>query len=145
MHIRSQHGKYCRRLVLNRIQYRQHTQYIQRYNDLGRCIITNRIPENKVIFLEKGTFQNSIISMPVSFRKVILPSGLIERTTVMENIISYYAWPAADITDFSKLPIPYTCAWATDIITARNVDLKTGYLADAVRASLASPFSIYTY
>lgn len=113
---------------------------IFRYNDLEGAI-TNRIPEDKIIFQEKRNIQNSIISMPVSFRKVTLPSGL-SNGQVMESFISYYAWPAADITDFSKLPIPYTCV-GSDILTARFVDLKSGYLADAVRASLAIP-SVFT-
>jgi NTE family protein len=113
---------------------------IFKYNDLEGAI-TNRIPEDKIIFLEKRNIQNSIISLPASFRKVILPSGL-SNGQVIENFISYYAWPAADITDFSKLPIPYTCV-GSDILTARFVDLKTGYLADAVRASLAIP-SVFT-
>ena len=113
---------------------------IFRYNDLEGAI-TNKIPEDKIIFLEKRNIQNSIISMPVSFRKLTLPSGL-SNGQVMESFISFYAWPAADINDFSKLPIPFTCV-GSDILTARFVDLKTGYLADAVRASLAIP-SVFT-
>src|ERR1035437_4026925 len=106
-----------------------------------KLILSNKIPENKVIFLEKSHFSNSIISLPLSFRKVILPSGLINGQQV-ENILSFYAWPAADINDFSKLPIPFMCV-GTDIITYRKIDLKTGYLPDAIRASFSVP-SIFT-
>ena len=35
------------------------------------------------------------------------------------------------------------CVLATDIITCKKVDLKTGYLPDAIRASFAVP-SIFT-
>lgn len=42
-----------------------------------KLILSNKIPENKVIFLEKGHFSNSAISLPLSSRKVVLPSGLI--------------------------------------------------------------------
>jgi NTE family protein len=104
-------------------------------------ILTNKIPENKVIFLEKNNFHNSIISLPISSRKVTLPSGLINGQLV-ENALSYYLWPAADISDFSELPIPFMCV-ATDIITFKKIDLKTGYLPDAIRASIAVP-SIFT-
>ncbi len=38
-----------------------------------KLIFSNEIPENKVIFLEKGHFANSAISLPLSFRKVTLP------------------------------------------------------------------------
>jgi len=57
-------------------------------------------------------------------------------------MLSYLAWPAADINDFSKLPIPFLCV-ATDIIRYKKVDLKTGYLPDAIRASFSVP-SIFT-
>jgi len=106
-----------------------------------KLILSNKIPENKVIFLEKSHFSNSIISLPLSFRKVILPSGLINGQQV-ENILSFYAWPAADINDFSKLPIPFLCV-GTDIITYKKILLKTGYLPDAIRASFSVP-SIFT-
>jgi NTE family protein len=106
-----------------------------------KLILSNKIPENKVIFLEKDHFANSAISLPLSSRKILLPSGLINGQQA-ENMLSYYAWPAADINDFSKLPIPFLCV-ATDIINYKLVDLKTGYLPDAIRASFSVP-SIFT-
>ena len=106
-----------------------------------KVILSNKIPENQVIFLEKTHFSNSAISLPLSLRKVVLPSGLINGQQV-ENTLSYFAWPAADINDFSKLPIPFMCL-GTDIITYKKINLKTGYLPDAIRASFAVP-SIFT-
>jgi NTE family protein len=106
-----------------------------------KLILSNKIPENKVIFLEKEHFANSAISLPLSSRKILLPSGLINGQQA-ENMLSYFAWPAADISDFSKLPIPFLCV-ATDIINYKKVDLKTGYLPDAIRASFSVP-SIFT-
>ena len=106
-----------------------------------KLILSNKIPENKVIFLEKSHFSNSAISLPLSLRKVTLPSGLINGQQV-ENILNYYAWPAADINDFSKLPIPFLCV-GTDIITYKKIEFKTGYLPDAIRASFSVP-SIFT-
>jgi NTE family protein len=106
-----------------------------------KVILSNKIPENKVIFLEKNHFSNSAVSLPLTLNKVILPSGLINGQQV-ENTLSYYSWPAADINDFSKLPIPFLCV-ATDIIHYKLVDLTTGYLPDAIRASFSVP-SIFT-
>jgi NTE family protein len=106
-----------------------------------KLILSNHIPENKVVFIEKEHFNNSIVSLPISFSKVMLPSGLI-RGQLFENTLSFYTWPAADINDFSKLPIPFMCL-GTDIITFKKVALKTGYLADAIRASSSVP-SIFT-
>jgi NTE family protein len=104
-------------------------------------VLSNKIPENQVVFLEKAHFYHSIISLPLTHRKLMLPSGLITGQQV-ENLLSFYAWPAADINDFSMLPIPFMCL-ATDIKTFKKVDLKTGYLPDAIRASSSVP-SVFT-
>lgn len=104
-------------------------------------ILSNNLPEDKVIFTEKKYFNNSIMSLPISSSKVRLPSGLINGQQI-EKMFSYYAWPAVDIEDFSKLPIPFLCL-GTDLITCKKVVLKSGYLPDAIRASMAVP-SIFT-
>ncbi len=102
-----------------------------------KMILSNKIPENKVVFLEKAHFYHSIISLPLSSGKVTLPAGLRSGQQI-ESALSFYTWPAADINDFSRLPIPFMCL-ATDIITFTKIELKTGYLADALRASAAVP------
>jgi NTE family protein len=100
-------------------------------------LLSNKIPQYKIKFSEKRHFDNSVMSLPLTLRKVKLPSGLISGQ-LLENSLSYYAWPAADINDFSKLPIPFMCVGA-DLLTVRKVDLTKGYLADAMRASSAIP------
>jgi NTE family protein len=105
------------------------------------AILSNKIPENKVVFLEKAHFYHSIVSLPLAPKKVVLPSGLITGQQ-FENTLSFYTWAAADINDFSRLPIPFMCL-AANIVSVKKVDLKTGYLADALRASSAVP-SIFT-
>lgn len=104
-------------------------------------MFSNKIPDNKIIYHEKNHFNNSIVSLPLASKKIILPSGVVNGQQV-ENTLSYYAWPAANINDFSKLPIPFMCV-GTDIITYKKADLKTGYLPDAIRASFSVP-SIFT-
>lgn len=100
-------------------------------------ILSNNIPEDKVIFTDKKYYNNSILSFPISSRKVRFPSGLINGQQI-EKMLSYYAWPAARINDFSKLPIPFLCI-GTDLISCRKVVMKSGYLPDALRASMAVP------
>jgi len=104
-------------------------------------LLSNKIPENKVIFIEKDHYNNSIIALSTSAKKVTLPSGLVNGQMI-ENLLSYYIWPAADISDFSNLPIPFMCVGA-DLITFKKVDLKSGYLPDAIRASFSVP-SVFT-
>jgi NTE family protein len=105
------------------------------------ALLLNKIAENKIIFLEKKNFYNSSLSLPISFKKLILPSGL-NNGQMIENSLSFYAWPAADINDFSKLPTPFMCV-GTDLISGEKVDLRGGYLPDAMRASMAVP-SVFT-
>jgi len=100
-------------------------------------LFSNKISEDKVIFSEKKHYLNSIISFPVTFKKVMLPSGLINGQQI-EITLGYYAWPAADISDFSKLPIPFMCL-AMDLVKCQRVELKKGYLAEAMRASMSVP------
>jgi NTE family protein len=100
-------------------------------------LLSNSITEDKVIFTEKKYINNSILSFPVTSRKVKLPSGLISGQHI-EKMLSYYAWPAAGINDFLKLPIPFLCI-GTDLVSCRKAVLKNGYLPDAVRASMAVP------
>lgn len=102
---------------------------------------TNKIPENKIIYLEKDHFYNSIVSVPLSARKIKLPAGLINGQQI-ENALNFYSWPAADIHDFTKLPIPFSCL-GTNLLTGKKVELKSGYLPDAIRASIAVP-TIFT-
>ena len=103
--------------------------------------LSDRIDENKVIFLEKKHYFNSLISLPITRNKISIPSGLINGQQI-ESGLNYYFWPALKVTDFSKLPIPYLCV-ATDIITAKKVVLTGGYLPDAIRSSMAIP-SVFT-
>ena len=107
------------------------------WNDM----LSNRMPENRIIYSEKARFYNSIVSLSIAPKKVIIPTGL-NNGQLIENSLSYFAWPAAEINDFTKLPIPFMCN-ATDIMTYSKIKLNRGYLPDAIRASFSVP-SIFT-
>ena len=100
-------------------------------------LFSNQIPENKVIFPEKEHFQNSIFALPLSSNRVRLPSGLINGQQI-EKLLSFYAWPAADIDNFENLPVPFMCL-ATDLVNLKLIEMRKGYLPDAIRASMAVP------
>ncbi|MDQ7054494.1 MAG: patatin-like phospholipase family protein, partial [candidate division KSB1 bacterium] len=71
----------------------------------------------------------------------LLPAGLIEGQKI-SSMLSRLTWSVHHVTDFTRFPIPFV-ALATDIITGQPVPLVSGYLPDALRASLALP-SIFT-
>ena len=103
--------------------------------------MSDMIPENKIIFLEKRHFNNSLLALPVTRNAIKIPSGLISGQQI-ESGLNHYFWPAATITDFSELPIPFLCL-ATDVVTSKKVVFTGGYLPDAIRASIAIP-SVFT-
>jgi NTE family protein len=104
--------------------------------DLGLAL-SDRIPENLIIYHEKKHFHNSILALPITPNKLILPPGLIQGQQV-ENFLSYFLWPAADCNDFNQLPVPFCCL-STNILTGEIVRFNSGYLPDAVRASIGIP------
>ncbi len=100
-------------------------------------VMSDKIPENKVIFLEKGRYHNSLLQLPITRKAIQIPSGLISGQQI-ESSLNRYFWPAATIDDFSRLPIPFLCL-ATDVITSKSVIFRNGYLPEAIRASIAIP------
>ncbi len=103
--------------------------------------MSDMIPENKIIYLEKRHFNNSLLSLPITRTAIKIPAGMISGQQI-ESGLNHYFWPAATVTDFSKLPIPFLCL-ATDVVTSKKVVFRNGYLPDAIRASIAIP-SVFT-
>ena len=66
-----------------------------------------------------------------------LPKGVIAGVSI-ESFFREMAQPAADITDFDKLPVPFR-AIATDLETGAAVVLGSGSVAQAMRASMSVP------
>ena len=69
-----------------------------------------------------------------------LPKGVIAGVSI-EAFFRVLAQPAAGITDFRKLPIPFQ-AFATDIETGESIVLDRGSVAQAMRASMSVPGAI---
>jgi NTE family protein len=104
-------------------------------------MFSDRISRKNIAIEEKEDVEKFIASFPLKEGKVTLPLGLIAGHNI-SNKLSNLTLPVHHIKDFSELPIPYRCV-ATDIETGEAVVLKDGYLADALRASMAVP-SVFT-
>lgn len=76
-------------------------------------------------------------TLPIDEEGMRLPTGVMggHQVTVL---LSRLAWSVHQIHDFSELPIPFA-AIATDIETGEVVVLDSGYLPEAMRASIAIP------
>jgi NTE family protein len=68
---------------------------------------------------------------------VALPKGVIAGVSI-ESFFREMAQPAAEISDFDKLPVPFR-AIATDLETGAAVVLGSGSVAQAMRASMSVP------
>lgn len=77
------------------------------------------------------------VSFPFAEKKLALSNGLLNGQNAME-LFSYLTIGFHDVTDFSKLPIPFLCI-ASDLVTGKEVILTNGYLPKAIRASMAVP------
>ncbi|HJX70690.1 MAG TPA: patatin-like phospholipase family protein [Bacteroidales bacterium] len=96
---------------------------------------------NSLSIEEKEESRRYFLSFQAEKFRPKLPSGLKSGQNV-SMLLSGLIWQYLDISDFSKLPIPFLCI-ATDIVEGKQVILDKGYLPDAIRASMAIP-TIFT-
>jgi len=86
---------------------------------------------------EKEEMRRYFVSFPAKKFKIQLPGGLIYGHNI-STLLSNLTWPYHNIANFSKLPIPFYCI-AVDLNRGKQVILDTGYLTEAIRASMSIP------
>lgn len=104
-------------------------------------VLTNEIPANHVVMRRKSDYSKFIMEMPVYKGKPELPSGLIEGQKLSE-LFSDLTWRQAGVDDFNEFPTPFSCI-GTDILKGGMVEMNSGDLSSAMRASMAIP-SVFT-
>jgi NTE family protein len=100
-------------------------------------LIQDDIPRSSKTFYEKQEAEKYALILPFENFKIGLPSGLSKGQNVY-NLLAKLTSHVSDISDFSKLPIPFFCV-ATNVETGEEVILDHGYLPRAVTASGALP------
>ncbi len=103
-------------------------------------IISDNLPRAAKTFYERENSEKYAITLPFERFKIKLPSGLSSGQNNY-NLLAKLTLHVSDITDFSKLPIPFFCI-ATNVETGEGVILDKGNLAQAITASGAFP-SLY--
>ncbi|WP_441001028.1 patatin-like phospholipase family protein [Fodinibius sp. SL11] len=78
-----------------------------------------------------------LVTLPFGGRKISLPTGLIDGQN-LSMLLYRLMLPFHDTRDFTNLPIPFS-AVATNLATGEPRTFSSGYLPDAVRASIAIP------
>lgn len=104
-------------------------------------MLTKQIPSNQVLMRRKHEYSRYLLEMPVYNGKPELPSDLIEGQKLSE-LFSELAWRQAGVDNFHEFPYPFTCI-GTDILEGKTVEMNSGDLSSAMRASMAIP-SVFT-
>lgn len=100
-------------------------------------LIQDDIPRGSKTFYEKQEAEKYALILPFDKFKIGFPSGLSKGQNVY-NLLSRLTSHVNDVSDFSKLPIPFFCV-ATNVENGKEVILDHGYLPRAVTASGALP------
>lgn len=104
-------------------------------------VVYDRVSRNTLNAIERERFDRYFVKFNFEGTKFISYSGFVKGSKV-QNMLTRLCLPAAGVTDFKKLPIPFACV-ATDIQTGEKVVLRSGNLPNAIRASMAIP-SLFT-
>jgi NTE family protein len=126
---------------------------------IGSMYATGMSPEEIQKFAKKINWDQAFLPEPgytdISYRRkqdrrdflVAAPLGLkhglrgpngLNSGQAAGLLLDRVAYPNSGVTDFDELPIPFRCV-ATDMQSGEAVVLHSGYLGDAVRASMAIP------
>ncbi|MBE0650659.1 MAG: patatin-like phospholipase family protein [Bacteroidales bacterium] len=100
-------------------------------------VLRDVVDRKYIAFEEKGYSENSIATFPFDQHKIELRSSLYEGQNI-DLLLNRYFTVDYKTTDFSKLPTPFICM-ATNILNGKAVTLKSGYLPQAIRASMSIP------
>lgn len=100
-------------------------------------LLKDLLPRSSSPFFEKEYFEKTMITLPVKKGKVGLPKAVSRGQNVLSFLLELLD-STEDVTDFSKLPIPFFCI-ATDVENGGEVLLEKGSLPLALRASGSFP------
>ena len=85
----------------------------------------------------KAAADRFLLTLPIYRGGIQLPKAVVPGQRIWE-LLTRLTWSAHGIHDFHRLPTPFV-AVATDLETGQAVVLDRGFLADAIRASMALP------
>ncbi len=101
------------------------------------ALLTDKIPRKYVDFETKNFEEKQVVSLPLKRKSVGLKEALYEGQEV-NLMLNHMLNSSYKIRDFKKLPIPFLCI-GTDLLNGKAIELDSGYLPMAVRASMSIP------
>lgn len=101
-------------------------------------LLSDKVYRYNLPFYEKDSDETYLITMPlIKDGKISLPSGFISGQNIY-NLFLNLTLGYQDSISFNKLPIPFACI-AADLSSGKEVVIRDGKLATAMRASMAIP------
>jgi NTE family protein len=106
--------------------------------DLDWNILFSTAPQlNAIRVEEKDEFNKYALEVPFAEGKFMLGTGIIEGQELWLKFAEIF-YPVYNVTDFSKLSIPFKCI-GTDLSTGDAVVMDKGNIITSIRASMAIP------
>lgn len=100
-------------------------------------LFTDRLDRSDLPIEMKLLDDPDLVSLPVRSGRVELPLGLVAGQQ-LSQLFARLTWPAHGVRDFRQLPIEFV-AIASDLETGDAVELDSGVVAEAMRASISLP------
>lgn len=100
-------------------------------------LLGDKVPRASKTFQERKNAEKYAASLPLNNFKIQLPSSISRGQNVF-NLFTKLTMSVREISDFSKLPIPFYCM-ATNMETGAPVFLNKGNLAEAMAISSTLP------
>ena len=100
-------------------------------------LISDNLPRGVKTFYEKEDSERYAINLPFDNFKLSIPQGFSGGQNIYHELVKHL-YHVKDISDFSKLPIPFVCI-ATNVETGEQIKLDSGYLPEAIMASGTLP------
>ncbi|MBW6459799.1 MAG: patatin-like phospholipase family protein, partial [Bacteroidales bacterium] len=101
------------------------------------ALLTDQIERKYVAFEEKEFAERFIITLPIKEKSVTISPSLYKGQEI-NLMLNHYFSPFFLTDDFNDLSTPFVCI-ATDLLTGDEVELRSGYLPMAIRASMSIP------
>lgn len=86
---------------------------------------------------EKNYAERYFATFPLEDKKIQLPKGFVDGQK-LGLLLDQLTIPVHSLNDFDEFPIPFRCV-ATDLETGEAVVFKSGFLPEAIRASIGIP------
>lgn len=101
-------------------------------------LLSDRLVRDKLSFSEKEMAEKYVLSFSFGKdRDKRMPAGFVSGQNIY-NLFSDLTVGYHDTLDFASLPVPFACV-AADMVTGKEVVLREGLLAQAMRSSMAIP------